>query len=174
MYFGPSEKALVRKAFAQAEKAAAQHFHLLPETWKIYRYDVKTLESLEKHEVREGAFAHLCKYCYHRSDGRGEQQAFHFYRVCLQDNRILDAVARSSLFIKLDPLMLYIATHELVHILRFNRGESDFDMPHEEKQGEEDRVHLITENILKPIANPGVNLVLECFSNDYRIRDLFN
>jgi hypothetical protein len=70
--------------------------------------------------------------------------------------------------------MLYIATHELVHILRFDRGESDFDMPVVERTNEEDRVHSITRTILLPVAHPELNLVIDCFSNSYVIGDLSN
>jgi len=94
---------------------------------------------------------------------------FNLYRICLQDNRILDAIQRGSSFIKLVPLMLYIATHELVHILRFERGESDFDLPEGERRKEEGRVDAITRSILSPMADHELNLILDCFGSSYRI-----
>jgi len=72
------------------------------------------------------------------------------------------------------PLMLYIATHELIHVVRFNRGEGDFDAPVEEKMQEEEKVHSITRNILQPIADNNLNLVLDCFSDQYHIGDIFD
>jgi len=132
---------------------------------------VNTLAFLEKHEVREGTFAHLCKYQFRKKSG-GTERDFHFYRICLQDDRILDAVERAHSFIRLSPLLLYIAAHELVHVIRFERGEGNFDAPEEEKSDEEEKVHRITRNLLKPTTDSDLNLVLDCFSNLYRIGDL--
>jgi len=173
-YFNSDEKACVNKTFARAQKLTEKHFNLSEKDWNIHKYDVKTLAYLKDYEINNKAFAHLCKYHYQKKDDRDLSQDFHFYRICLQDNRILNAVNRGDSFIRFFPLMLYIATHELVHILRFNKGECDFDMPFEEREREEDRVHRITRDLLTPVANSELNLVLECFSNDYRIGDLFN
>ena len=67
--------------------------------------------------------------------------------ICLQDDRILDAVERAHSFIRLSPLMLYIAAHELVHVIRFERGEGNFDAPDDEKSNEEEKVHRITRSL---------------------------
>jgi hypothetical protein len=172
--FNPVERSCVKEAFACAERLTGEFFDVLPGTWLARRYDVKTLAQLEHHELHESAFAHLCKYSSDHGNGRAALKGFHFYRVCLQDNRILDAIQRGSSFIKLVPLMLYIATHELVHILRFERGESDFDMPEGERTKEERRVDAITRSILSPMADHELNLVLDCFGSSYRIGDAWN
>ncbi len=172
MYFNSFQMSLAGGAFQQAEKLAGRHFRISPEAMKEYRYDVKTLAYLDRHEVSTQAFAHLCKYHYQKTDGAGPERDLHFYRICLQDNRILDAVERASSFIKLRPLMLYIAAHELVHVIRFDEGAIDFDAPREEKLREEEKVHEITREMLAPASHPDLSLVLECFSNRYQIGDL--
>jgi hypothetical protein len=170
-YFNGTQISLAGKTFSQAEMMAGQYFRLSPSEWKGHRYDVKTLAFLEKHEVREGAFAHLCRYQF-RKEHEGAEEDFFFYRICLQDDRILDAVERAHSFIRLSPLLLYIAAHELVHVIRFEQGEGNFDAPEEEKLDEEQTVHRITRNLLKPGTDPDLNLVLDCFSNRYQIGDL--
>jgi len=170
-YFSAEQISLSGSVFAQAEKMAGRYFRIGPSEWKERRYDVKTLAFLEKHEVREGTFAHLCKYQF-RKEQEEKDESFHFYRICLQDDRILDAVERAHSFIRLSPLLLYIAAHELVHVVRFERGEGNFDASEEEKSDEEEKVHRITRNLLKPATDPDLNLVLDCFSNRYRIGDL--
>jgi len=173
--FSASERSSVTETFSYAERLTGKFFDIAPEEWLSRRYAVRTLVQLENHEVHETAFAHLCKYSAPPQEHvRDTLRGFHFYRVCLQDNRILDAIERGSSFIKLVPLMLYIATHELVHILRFERGESDFDMPFEERKKEEGRVDAITRSILRPRAGRELNLILDCFSDDYRIGDMWN
>ena len=90
-YFNTEQISIAGRTFSQAEKMAGRYFRIGPAEWKERRYDVKTLAFLEKHEVREGAFAHLCKYQF-RKKSDGTEVALHFYRICLQDDRILDAV----------------------------------------------------------------------------------
>lgn len=174
-YFNPEQISLAGRTFAQAEMMAGRYFGIGPAEWvEEHRYDVRTLAFLEKHEVREGTFAQLCRYQFHRKqkEKKEKDEGLHFYRICLQDDRILDAVDRAHSFIRLSPLLLYVAAHELVHVIRFERGEGNFDAPDEEKTKEEEKVHRITRSLLKPATDPDLNLVLDCFSNRYRIGDL--
>jgi hypothetical protein len=171
-FFSPSQKSLAKESFAQAEKLAGQFFRLSSESLKSHRYDIRTLAYLEKHEVNEGAFAHLCKYHYQKANT--DDAGFHFYRICLQDNCILDAIDRAGSFIKLSPLMLYIAVHELTHVIRFDSGLVDFDAPVEVKREEEERVNMITREMLRAIRFPDLNMVFECFSKDYQIGEIYN
>jgi len=171
-YFNTAEKASVQRSFLEAEGLARNYFLLPPDAWKVHRYEVRTLEQLAPHEKSDEAFAHLCKYGVRKGSADAGDADVHFFRVCLQDHRILDAVKRGGSFIRFAPLMLYIATHELVHIVRFNLGQSAFDMGQEDRKREEDRVHAITRRMLKTRADPHLDLVLDCFGNDYRIGDL--
>jgi hypothetical protein len=174
MFFNLSQVSLANGVFAQGERLLARHFRLTPEAVRSHRYDVKTLAYLEKHEVDEQAFAHICKYQYKKNDENADLEGLHFYKICLQDNRILDAVERANSFIKLNPLLLYIATHELVHVIRFDSGEIAFDAPVEDKKSEEDRVHEITKHVLQQVTSPDLTMVLDCFSSRYKIGDLYN
>ena len=169
-YFTASQISLAGRTFAQAEQMAGRYFRLHPQEWKAHRYDVKTLAYLDRHEVKKGAFAHLCKYEYAEGkepEGRGR----HFYRICLQDDSILDAVERASFFVRLASLLLYIAAHELVHVIRFDRGDGDFDAGERQKIEEEQAVHRITRNLLMPATDSDMKLVLDCFSDRYQIGD---
>lgn len=174
MHFNSLQKSLANNMFHHAESLAGQYFRMSREEMKNYRYDVKTLANLEEHEVKDGAFAHLCRYHYKKDESANMADDFYFYRICLQDNRILDAVERGRSFIKLNPLLLYIAAHELVHIIRFEAREIDFNASQEEKEREEDKVHTITKDMLQSCISPDIKLILDCFSNRYKIGDLFN
>jgi len=173
-YFNPSQMSLAQTAFCHAEKLVAKYYRFGQEAFRAYRYDIRTLVQLESHEIQEGAFAQLCRYRYEKHDYQGASKSFFFYRVCLQDNRILDAVERANSFIKFTPLMLYIAAHELVHVIRFDGGLFDFEAPQEEKSREEEIVHAITRQIMQPVMHHDLNLVLDCFSNQYKIGDLYH
>ncbi|MBA4397778.1 MAG: hypothetical protein C0394_10435 [Syntrophus sp. (in: bacteria)] len=173
MYFNIAQMSLAENAFRHAETLTGRYFRIGPEAMKGHRYDIKTLAYLDRHEVNSNAFAHLCKYHCHPGDKAGLDDGLHFYRICLQDNRILDAVDRAGSFIKLSPLLLYIAAHELVHVIRFDSGYIDFDAPLADKQREEEKVHEITRDVLRNLAAPELNLVVECFSSRYQIGDLY-
>ena len=174
MDFSPSEIILVKKMFHRAEELVEGYFRLGRGGLKAHRYEVETLARLEDHEVDSKAFAHLCRYLYQKGGDADHPDNFYFFKICLQDDRILAAVKRSGPFVKLEPLMLYIAAHELVHVIRFNSREIDFDAPLEEKIVEEDKVHTITGNMLQSVADTDINLVLDCFSSRYQIGDIYN
>ncbi len=174
MYFDSSHISLAFSAFAHAEKIAARHYRMSDEQLRGLRYDVKTLAHLEEHEINERAFAHLCRYQHQTEKGSDRGGCFYFYRICLQDDRILDAVNRTSTFIKLPPLLLYIAVHELIHVIRFDAGEENFEALPEEKAKEEQRVHAMTQEILSSIVYPDLKIVLDCFSDRHRIDNFLN
>jgi hypothetical protein len=174
--FNTAQLPLTGKAFSDAEKVVSRHFRMSEDELRQNKYDVKTLAYLTQHEVKDGAFAHLCKYSFEKPDsfeneGKG---GFDFYRICLQDNMILDAVERANSFIKLSPLMLYIAVHELIHVLRFASGNIAFDASTEEKEQEETVVHNLTRDALRPVGKHDLEIVLDCFSSRYKICHIFN
>jgi hypothetical protein len=70
--------------------------------------------------------------------------------------------------------MLYIAVHELIHVLRFGNGEIDFNAAREEKEKEENVVHNLTKDALLPVKGHDLEIVLDCFSSQFKIFDIFN
>lgn len=174
--FNQAQIPVAARAFNDAEKLVSSHFRLSADDLRKNKYDVKTLAFLDEHEVKDGAFAHLCKYSYEKTSGVTTDDAggFDFYRVCLQDNIILDAVDRANTFIKFSPLMLYIAVHELIHVLRFGAGEIDFNAPPEDKEREEKIVHNLTRSALQKVRQNDLEIVLDCFSSQFAISDLDN
>ena len=169
LYFNSAQVPIAKRAFNDAEKLVSYHFRLSEDQFKKNKYDVKTLAYLDKQEIQDGAFAHLCKYSYEKTDGLAGsgKDGFDFYRICLQDNIILDAVDRANSFIKFSPLMLYIAVHELIHVLRFNRGEIDFDADSEEREKEESIVDTLTRATLQTVKGHDLEIVLDCFSSQF-------
>ncbi|HSD94003.1 MAG TPA: hypothetical protein VLA94_01110, partial [Syntrophales bacterium] len=103
-----------------------------------------------------------------------QARSYDLYRVCLQDNRILNAVERAHSFIRLESLMLYIAVHELVHVIRFGSGQADFNAPGDERLQEEEKVNKITRSALHPVADKDMGLVLDCFSNKYDLLESYS
>jgi hypothetical protein len=174
--FDQAQMPVASGAFNDAERLVSLHFRMSGDDFRKNRYDVKTLAFLEQHEVKDGAFAHLCKYSYDApSDLKPEsRKGFDFYRICLQDNSILDAVDRANSFVKLKPLMLYIAVHELIHVIRFSTGTIDFDAPQKEKEQEEKIVHRLTRSALQPVKQNDLEIIMDCFDDAFTINDLYN
>jgi hypothetical protein len=174
MYFNPLQLSKIKGVFGQAERLAGRYFNLTETQVKTQRYDVKTLVHLEAHEVDERAFAHLCKYAIRKEEPAEPPRSYDLYRICLQDDRILNAVERAHSFIRLESLMLYIAVHELVHVIRFGSEQADFHATPVERQREEEKVNKITRSMLHPVADKDMGLVLDCFSKQYDMLESYN
>jgi hypothetical protein len=153
--FGKRELAVVRSQLAEAE-ALLSRFYCIPDReWKAYPYDVKTMGDLPQQEIAEDILALIAKYEY-CSRGSSGGKRVEFYGICLQDHNILAASARQSEGISFEPLMLYILTHELVHIFRFASQPHRYFVNAHLRVAEERSVHRITNNIL-------------CLKNDPRL-----
>ncbi|MEA3428701.1 MAG: hypothetical protein U9Q84_05710, partial [Thermodesulfobacteriota bacterium] len=69
---------------------------------------------------------------------------------------------------ELFPFILYIITHELIHIVRFSKFIQNFDASYKEKFAEEKRVHEKTHEILSSVKVAGLANVLK-FYNKWRM-----
>jgi len=151
--FQGSQKPIIQEAVFIAEEATSDFFKLSPSQWRRARYDVLTLEHLRQEEISPSALAQLAKYTC-RLPGRELKSAqFDLYRICLQDHNILRTLDREQRLALL-PLLIYIVTHELVHIIRFSNFQQLFDIDAEARQAEEERVHALTRQVLRPYRCP--------------------
>jgi len=130
--------------------------------WKRHQYDVKTLISLSKNEISEYAFAILNKCTRMVKGYESRTKTRDFYLICLQDHRILSALARDK-NLSLLSLLVYVFTHELVHIVRFCNFFQRFEITGKGREEEERLVHNITHDILKDSRLPSMNYILESY-----------
>jgi hypothetical protein len=138
--------------------------------WKRHHYDVKTLMSLAEDEISSYAFALLNKSSRIIEDYESKTKTRDFYFICLQDHRILNALRRDSSLTLLS-LLVYIFTHELVHIVRFCNFFQRFDISGQGKEKEERLVHATTYEILKDSSLPKMEYLLESYKR-HRLCDL--
>jgi len=82
-------------------------------------YDVKTLEEFEGLERENGVFA---KLLYVEAE---EISKLKYYRICLQDDEILRFLQENH-DIDFLTFLVFIFTHELIHIQRFATGRAEF------------------------------------------------
>ena len=160
-------KELLRDATAIAEEMTSDFFKLTPNCWRRARYDILTLEGLEQEEISSHALALVAKYHGCHRDRVLNSAVFDFYRICLQDHNILKALD-SCPDLSLLPLLLYILTHELVHVVRFSRFQALFEAPEEQKSEEERKVHLLTQKILTPLDSRELPRVIRYYEDSWQ------
>lgn len=167
-FFNESELEQVSTAALRAEEMVYNYFKLSSSQWLKNRYDIKTARDLVPHERVEGPFAQVLKYEGRRQDLSLGSSVFSLYHVCIQDPAIVSLVA-ANLKICLDPFLLYILVHELVHVVRFARFEHRYENACEAgvTREEEKKVHRISHNIIAPQTVSGMSQVFEFYTQWY-------
>ena len=162
---------LLSQAIDISEELISNYYKISTSDWKRYRYDIRTLKDLLEDEITDFAFAQIRRYI--RDPRVKELASKHgdFFKICLQDHVILRALERDP-EIQFLPLVTYIVTHELIHVVRFAKFLQRFETDPAESQREERRVHSITYELLVNQRIPHMNHVLEAFK-DQRIMETF-
>ena len=166
-YFNEKQVEVLSEALDIAEDMTSNYYQLSQSQWKRYPYDVKTLSQLFGEDIKDNAFAVLKKYAKseHR-EGEPLFKTYEFYLICLQDNQILKALQRDK-ELKLLPLLAYVLTHELVHIVRFCKFQERFDVKEIHKRSEEEHiVHQTTCEILKELSLPNLSYIVDSYMPD--------
>ena len=162
--FKDHELATVSEALDIAEDITGDFFKFSSGQWRRHAYDVKTLSSLSKKEMSPWAFAMLNKGMREVTGFESKTKNRDFYFICLQDDRILKALKRDR-ELGLLPLLVYIFTHELVHIVRFCNFLQRFEAGSKRRDREERIVHGLTFEILKDLSVGKLDYVLDSYRN---------
>lgn len=144
--FNTQELQLVQTASQQAEYFVTRYYALAPREWTHIRYEVKTQTELEPTERLDSVLAQVICYQYTRQINQKTQHQ-DLYRICLQDRKIINTFDKTS--VDLFQLLLYVLTHEFVHVVRFGQQLQRIDLPLTERAREEEFVETITERILR-------------------------
>jgi hypothetical protein len=160
--FNAKQLKIVNQAISSSEDLVSNAYKMSASQWRRLKYDIKTLLDLTPEEVIPGPFAQIIRYKGQPKDTSLGSSSYDFYKICLQDYTILSAVKESPQ-IKLFPFMLYIISHELIHIVRFSQFLQNFDASLDERLTEEARVHQKTHHILRDIQVDGLDSVLEYY-----------
>ncbi len=149
---------MVRRARERAASLVSDYYRVAPREWQQMPYEVKTLRALDSSEISDHALAQTLCYEYRREAGPFVLAEGDLYRICLQDNRILDVACAAR--VKLEALLTYVLTHELVHVVRFGQRLQRVDLPFEFRPTEEQRVEQTTRMILAKEDDPDINRFL--------------
>lgn len=146
---------MIERARRQAEHLVWGFYALSEREGERIHYEVKTLRDLLPEEVTDEALAHLVCYDFVRRVGSHILQHYELYRICLQDHRLLEAARALPRPLGLRALLLYVLTHELVHVVRFAQKLQRIDLPPDERAAEEAAVERTTWKILARVrAHP--------------------
>jgi hypothetical protein len=163
-YFSPAQLETVTRAVEMAEELVSNYYKLSSSQLGRLNYDVRTLSDLSPAEIVSGHFAQIVKYKLKKKDVLRETEANDFYKICLQDHSIIDALEKHP-DLELLAFLLYIVCHELIHVVRFRRFLQQFNVSAEEKLAEERRVHAKTNEILSDLSLTGIEAVLLFYEN---------
>ena len=168
--FKKNDLAVVSDALEIAEDATGDFYKFSLGQWKRHHYDIKTRSSLKTEEMSSSALAVLFKgmRMVDGFDSRTKDRDFYF--ICLQDHSILEVLERDR-HLTLLPLLVYVFTHELVHIVRFCNFYQLFDVAEKKRFREEEIVHKTTFEILKDFSLPNLNYVLDSYQ-DHRMCEI--
>jgi len=166
--FDSAQLELVKQATLISEDVISDRFQLTSHTWRKYRYDLRTFKELSPEEIVPEAFAQIVRYARPVPPERLRQGDF--YSICLQDHNILPALKREAR-LKLFPLLVYVITHELVHIVRFYKFVQFFHADRSQRAAEEARVHQITYEMLRKNQMPDLTQIFEFYASHRGILD---
>jgi hypothetical protein len=164
-FFNQEELLKVDEAVKVSEELVNNYFKMSSGQWLKNRYDIKTAKDLSGHESIDGPFAQVVKYEGRKRDIPLGSTCFSLYTVCLQDQAILSIVKKTNL--PLAPFLVYILTHELIHVVRFskfkyryeNKSEADVTLD------EERRVHGLTHDILRATSISGLTQIFDFYKD---------
>ena len=156
-HFSPPQRSLVFQALDEAEERTTGYYCIPPFRWDSLRYDLLTRIDHEWEPLPEPMLARV--RCLQKL---AQKSPFDFYRIELNDQTILAAAERENLLSNLYPFLVYILTHEMVHLVRLSSIlENWTETLHPFDESEEQRVQGISRKILK--GNSDFHPVLERF-----------
>jgi hypothetical protein len=156
--FDPSERFQVSRAAARAEELTRDFYCIPGRERPRFPFDIATLA--DDPGPRPRVFADVVRVVLPASPETGRDRR-EIYRIRLRDDQLLLATdARRD--VGLFPLLLYVVTHELVHVVRFESGLAVFDDADARARGREEiRVHSITQKVLAPAQDDALRTVVD-------------
>ena len=163
--FDNRDMLIVSDALEIAEEITGDFFKFSFGQWKRHSYDIRTLTHLDGSAIVRGALASVEKGSRRAGDFDFSRQRKDYYFICLQDHHILEALDRDR-ELGMVPLLVYVFTHELVHIVRFCNFSQRFEVSDmKEREKEERIVHATTYNILKNLTLHKLDYILQSYEN---------
>jgi len=161
--FDPSQRLQLSRAAARAEELTRDFYRIPGRERPRFPYDIATLA--DDPGPRRRVFADVVRVVLPASSETGRERR-EIYRIRLRDDQLLAATDAGG-DVELYPLLLYVLTHELVHVVRFESGLAVFDDADARARGREEvRVHSITQRVLAPAQDDALRVVVDRYFAD--------
>jgi hypothetical protein len=168
--FSELELLIVDEAAKASEELVNNYFKMSSGQWLKNRYDINTAKDLAPHEQIIGPVAQVIKYEARQKEVPLGSSSFNLYKICVQDGAVLSTIEEKG-DMGLGTFLLYVITHELVHVVRFSKYQQRYENKNEADvtMGEEKKVHQLTYSILNSTSISGIGKVFE-FYKDWFVR----
>lgn len=144
----------------EAEERTLYYYRIPPHRWQQMKYDLVTRQDREWEPFPETALARVQRLKHVHPI---LNSAYDFYRIHLNDSGILTAARRERLGRDLYPFLVYILTHEMVHLVRLTTILPEEEESYLSVEEEEKRVQNVAFRILSAVSDQSLGLVLSRF-----------
>ena len=149
MQFTQIQRTLAIQAMEEAEQHTTRYYCIPPHRWEKLHFDLLTRQDQEWEPLPETALARvrcLIRPAFQRL------APYDFYRIELNDPLIMEAAERTDLTSDFYHLLVYILTHEMVHLVRLSSILKDPLQGRKFREFEEQRVQRICHQILTGLS----------------------
>jgi hypothetical protein len=160
MQFSADQRCQVIRAIDEAELRTAQYYCIPPFRWEQLPYDLLTRQDPQWAPLPDPVLAQVQRL---QKWSPRPLKSFDFFRIQLNDPAILGVVERESLATCFYPFMVYILTHEMVHLVRLSTILEPEDQSSIALETEEQRVQSISRKILSDGDRAAFSPILERF-----------
>ncbi len=160
VFFNASQRRLVINALSEAEDRTLLYYCIPPRHWQHLRYDLITGSDSGWTPLPEVALAKVQRIEQINARRRNPME---FFRIQLNDPSILGAVRRDRLEPILYPFLVYILTHEMVHLVRLSTILNEAEQLPYSAELEEVRVERISRQILRRAGSDSFKPVIDRF-----------
>jgi hypothetical protein len=146
----------------EAEERTLRYYCIPPYRWQQLSYDLVTRQDQGWEPLPGTWLARVQHLCHTRA---AHPSAFDFYRIQLNDPGILTKAEREKLETDIYPFLVYILTHEMVHLVRLSSILADGEVVHVPREEEENRVRRVANHILSEVGDERLRTILSRFEN---------
>ncbi len=158
--FSREQRKLVIHAADEAAERTSSYYCFPPHRWQALRYDLLTRQDHEWEPLPERILARVRHI---EAVEPVRRRNYEFYRIELNDPGILSAADRENISADLYPFLVFIITHELVHLVRLSSIVDDRRHIEAAPDSEEARVQQIARQVLSRSGYRGFDDVLDRF-----------
>ena len=170
--FTHGQRKLVINALNEAEEHTAGYYCIPPRQWQQLPYDLITRNDREWDPLPETALARVQRL---ERLNTGRLGPLEFFRIQLNDPKVLSVASREKLEPDIYSFLVYILTHEMVHMIRLSKILDSACMPAsaQMEESEEYRVDRISRQILSRIDGDRFRAIFRKMPDALRVNAVF-